>query len=136
MQQSSVPAAGQSSSVTWECDRLAHRFGSAADNGLRQPRYHPHAPVPDPCPEASLSEEKTAVPFINTADSRCGRCRLPTKPQAIHHTDVSGYSPHPGGGCGARFTRTSSDHQAVTADRLRNMRPDRPVHGEDAPPTG
>ncbi|WP_407696825.1 transposase [Streptomyces dysideae] len=39
MQQSSVPTAGQSSSVTWECDCLAHRFGNAADNGLRQPRY-------------------------------------------------------------------------------------------------
>ncbi|CAM5296185.1 hypothetical protein STENM36S_02332 [Streptomyces tendae] len=39
MQQSSVLAAGQSSSVTWECDCLAHRFGNAADNGLRQPRY-------------------------------------------------------------------------------------------------
>jgi transposase len=39
MQQSSVPTAGQSSSVTWECDCLAHRFGNAADNGTRKPRY-------------------------------------------------------------------------------------------------
>ncbi|MET9683891.1 IS5 family transposase [Streptomyces coeruleorubidus] len=39
MQQSSVPMAGRSSSVTWECDCLAHRFGNAADNGSRQPRY-------------------------------------------------------------------------------------------------
>jgi transposase len=31
--------AGQSSAVTWECDCLAHRFGNAADNGTRQPRY-------------------------------------------------------------------------------------------------
>jgi transposase len=30
---------GQSSAVTWECDCLAHRFGNAADNGVRQPRY-------------------------------------------------------------------------------------------------
>jgi hypothetical protein len=27
----------QSSSVTLECDRLAHRFGNAADNGTRLP---------------------------------------------------------------------------------------------------
>ena len=39
MQQSCVPMAGQSSAVTWECDSLAHRFGTAADNELRQPRY-------------------------------------------------------------------------------------------------
>ncbi|MGW4874368.1 IS5 family transposase [Streptomyces chartreusis] len=39
MQQSCVPTAGQSSAVTWECDCLAHRFGNAADNGTRQPRY-------------------------------------------------------------------------------------------------
>ncbi|WP_279331565.1 IS5 family transposase [Streptomyces sp. OS603R] len=39
MQQSCVPMAGQSSAVTWECDCLAHRFGNAADNGARQPRY-------------------------------------------------------------------------------------------------
>ncbi|MEV7394087.1 IS5 family transposase [Streptomyces sp. NPDC091215] len=39
MQQSCVPMAGQSSAVTWECDCLAHRFGNAADNGTRQPRY-------------------------------------------------------------------------------------------------
>ncbi|MFE2686181.1 IS5 family transposase [Streptomyces mirabilis] len=39
MQQSCVPMAGESSVVTWECDCLAHRFGNAADNGTRQPRY-------------------------------------------------------------------------------------------------
>lgn len=39
MQQCSVSMAGQSSSVTRECDCLAHRFGNAADNGFRQPRY-------------------------------------------------------------------------------------------------
>ncbi len=39
MQQSCAPMPGQSSAVTWECDCLAHRFGNAADNGTRQPRY-------------------------------------------------------------------------------------------------
>lgn len=37
--QSSVSMGGQSSSVTLECDCLAHRFGNAADNGFRQARY-------------------------------------------------------------------------------------------------
>ncbi|MFG2367669.1 IS5 family transposase [Streptomyces mirabilis] len=39
MPQSSVSLAGQSSSVTLECDCLAHRFGNAADNGFRQSHY-------------------------------------------------------------------------------------------------
>jgi len=39
VQQSCVPMTGQSSAVTWECDCLAHRFGNAADNGTRRPRY-------------------------------------------------------------------------------------------------
>lgn len=39
MLECSVWMAGQSSSVTRGCDCLAHRFGNAADNGSRQPRY-------------------------------------------------------------------------------------------------
>ena len=39
MPQCSVSMAGQSSSVARECDCLAHRFGNAADNGVRQRRY-------------------------------------------------------------------------------------------------
>jgi len=39
VQQSFVPMAGQSSAVTWECDCLAHRFGNAADNPMRERRY-------------------------------------------------------------------------------------------------
>ena len=39
MLQSSVPMPWQSTSVTWECDCLAHRFGNAADNGVRGRRY-------------------------------------------------------------------------------------------------
>jgi len=34
-----VSMAGQSSSVTRECDCLAHRFGNAADNPMRERRY-------------------------------------------------------------------------------------------------
>ena len=39
MPQCSVLMGAQSSSVTLECDCLAHRFGNAADNGFRQSRY-------------------------------------------------------------------------------------------------
>lgn len=39
MPQCSVSMGAQSSSVTLECDCLAHRFGNAADNGFRQSRY-------------------------------------------------------------------------------------------------
>ncbi len=39
MPQCSVSMAGQSSSVTRECDCLAHRFGNAADNPMRERRY-------------------------------------------------------------------------------------------------
>ena len=39
MPQSSVPVSGQSTLVTRECDCPAHRFGNAADNGMRQSRY-------------------------------------------------------------------------------------------------
>ncbi|SEE40968.1 Transposase [Streptomyces sp. 2231.1] len=39
MPQCSVSMAGQSSSVTGECDCLAHRFGNAADNLMRERRY-------------------------------------------------------------------------------------------------
>ncbi|MDH6622923.1 transposase [Streptomyces sp. LBL] len=39
MPQCSVSMGAQSSSVTLECDCLAHRFANAADNGFRQSRY-------------------------------------------------------------------------------------------------
>ncbi|WP_030595919.1 IS5 family transposase [Streptomyces anulatus] len=39
MPQSSVPMPWQSTSVALECDCLAHRFGNAADKGVRERRY-------------------------------------------------------------------------------------------------
>ncbi|WNZ07355.1 IS5 family transposase [Streptomyces sp. 11x1] len=39
MPQSSVSMSWQSTSVALECDCLAHRFGNAADNGVRERRY-------------------------------------------------------------------------------------------------
>jgi hypothetical protein len=78
--------------------------------------------------------ELTATLFIGITDSRCGHCRQPTLLRddqgapITHHTDVSGYDPEPGGGCGARFVDTGRDHTAITSWHLRNVRPDLPVH--------
>jgi hypothetical protein len=73
--------------------------------------------------------ELTATLVINLLDSYCSHCRKPTLIRGVtHHTDISGYTPKPGGGCGARFVDTSSDYAAVTTERLRELRPDLPVH--------
>ncbi|MET8377988.1 hypothetical protein [Streptomyces microflavus] len=71
--------------------------------------------------------ELTATLVINRTDSYCDGCRKPTLPKRTHHTDISGWSPVPGGGCGARFTATRSDYRDITADELRETRPDLPV---------
>ncbi|WP_282690193.1 MULTISPECIES: hypothetical protein [unclassified Streptomyces] len=71
--------------------------------------------------------ELTATLVINRTDSYCDGCRKPTLPKRTHHTDISGWSPVPGGGCGARFTATRSDYRGITADDLKDMRPDLPV---------
>ncbi|MGY3202747.1 hypothetical protein ACVW19_003262 [Streptomyces sp. TE5632] len=39
MPQPSVPMPGQPTAATRECDCLAHRFGNAADNSMRERRY-------------------------------------------------------------------------------------------------
>lgn len=71
--------------------------------------------------------ELTAVLYINRSDSRCGHCRKGTLPDATHHVDISGWTPRPGQGCGARFVATDSDYAAITNDELRRMRPDLPA---------
>ncbi|MEU2866850.1 transposase [Streptomyces mirabilis] len=76
MQQSSVPTAGQSSSVTWECDCLAHRFGNAADNGLRQPRY------PTDMTDAEWAAVRPLLPVPGWMRGRGGR------PEAYCHRAV------------------------------------------------
>lgn len=77
--------------------------------------------------------ELTATLIINISDSECGHCGKPTLLRdrhgtpTTHHTDISGYTPKPGGGCGARFVNTVSGHGAVTEWHLRDVRPDLPV---------
>ncbi|MFJ6440239.1 hypothetical protein [Streptomyces sp. NPDC091649] len=78
--------------------------------------------------------ELTATLVINRSDSYCDRCGKPTLPQRTHHTDISGWAPKPGGGCGARFTATRSDYRGITPNNLRDVRPDLPVATPPAAP--
>ncbi|RSS32564.1 hypothetical protein, partial [Streptomyces sp. WAC08241] len=75
---------------------------------------------------ATEQPELTATLVINRTDSYCDGCRKPTLPSKTHHTDISGWAPRPGGGCGARFTATRSDYRNITADDLKDVRPDLP----------
>ncbi|MFF2864543.1 hypothetical protein ACFVSX_32265 [Streptomyces rubiginosohelvolus] len=88
------------------------------------------AGVQPPTSEAEL----TATLVINRTDSYCDGCRKPTLPQRTHHTDISGWTPVPGGGCGARFTATRSDYRDITPDELREVRPDLPPATPPAAP--
>jgi hypothetical protein len=74
--------------------------------------------------------ELTATLLIGITSSKCGNCRQPTMPRATHHTDVSGWAPQPGGGCGARFVDTASGHSFITDWHLKRVRPDLPIRGE------
>ncbi|MFD9763217.1 hypothetical protein ACFWXI_06690 [[Kitasatospora] papulosa] len=78
--------------------------------------------------------EATATLVINRSDSYCDGCGKPTLPKRTHHTDISGWTPKPGGGCGARFTATRSDYRGITADDLKDVRPDLPVATPPATP--
>lgn len=71
--------------------------------------------------------ELTATLVIGITRSECGHCRKPTLIEATRHTDVSGYDPRPGGGCGAYFVSTRSGHSAITDSHLREVRPDLPI---------
>lgn len=97
--------------------------------GLRQEADGAAAGVQPPTSEAEL----TATLVINRSDSYCDGCGKPTLPQRTHHTDISGWTPKPGGGCGARFTATRSDYRGITADELKDVRPDLPPAAPAAP---
>lgn len=72
--------------------------------------------------------ELTATLVISRSHSYCGNCREETLPRATHHTDISGWTPEPGKGCGARFVDMRSDNGAVTGVDLKSIRPDLPLH--------
>ncbi|MGC5263892.1 hypothetical protein ACPXCO_23015 [Streptomyces cyaneofuscatus] len=91
----------------------------------------PLEPADKPAPSAA---EVTATLFVDNFESRCGNCQKPTLLHGVHrHTDISGWQPEPGGGCGARFVNIASRSRAVSDARLRELRPDLPVlgHNED-----
>ncbi|MDJ0342232.1 hypothetical protein QMK19_03400 [Streptomyces sp. H10-C2] len=80
--------------------------------------------TPAPAPAAEL----TATLLVGSLASRCSNCRMGTLISGVtHHRDVSGYSPQPGAGCGARFTAIAAEGWAATDAELRALRPDLPV---------
>jgi hypothetical protein len=77
--------------------------------------------------------EVTATLLVGDFQSRCGNCNKPTLLHGVHrHTDISGWRPQPGGGCGARFVDIATLSRAVPAERLRELRPDLPVRDSDS----
>lgn len=80
--------------------------------------------------------ELTATLVIGRSYSRCGHCGENTLPQDTHHVDICGWTPEPGGGCGARYVAMRSDYGG-TGEELRAMRPDLPIEDEqtDQPAT-
>lgn len=104
----------------------AEGFGALQVDGTAI-AIRPQAPAEEAAGEAA-GPELTATLLVGLFTSRCGNCRQPTLVYGVtHHTDVSGYEPKPGGGCGARFVDTAPDHPFVSAARLREMRSDLPV---------
>ncbi|MEU0991094.1 hypothetical protein [Streptomyces sp. NPDC005953] len=105
------------------------RYWSAIHDVIRGLRQEADGVQPPTEGEAEL----TATLVINRSDSYCDGCRKPTLPQRTHHTDISGWTPVPGGGCGARFTATRSDYRDITPDELKDVRPDLPAAAPAAP---
>lgn len=93
------------------------------------------AQQPTPAPAEETKPEPTATLVINRSDSYCDGCGKPTLYRHTHHTDISGWTPHTGGGCGARFTAMRSDYRGITADQLKDLRPDLPVVAPADPAT-
>ncbi|MEU5242482.1 hypothetical protein ACH4UR_37640 [Streptomyces lydicus] len=89
-----------------------------------------HDADPEDAPDAS-TDELTATLLVGDFESRCGNCNKPTLLHGVHrHTDISGWQPQPGAGCGARFVSIASLSRAVPAARLRELRPDLPVRAQ------
>lgn len=76
MPQSSVSMPWQSTSVTWECDCVAHRFGNAADNGVRERHY------PTDMTDAEWAEVRPLLPVPGWMQGRGGQ------PEAYCHRAV------------------------------------------------
>jgi transposase len=74
--QSSVSMPWQSTSVTWGCDCLAHRFGNAADKPLRERRY------PTDMTDAEWAEVRPLLPVPGWMRGRGGQ------PEAYCHRAI------------------------------------------------
>jgi hypothetical protein len=74
-----------------------------------------------------MNNELTATLIVGRSSSRCGNCNKDVLPSETHHNDISGYSPVPGGGCGARFVNMRLDYRGIGEGHARTMRPDLPI---------
>ena len=77
--------------------------------------------------------ELTATLVINITNSYCGHCGKPVLPKSTHHVDICGWTPKPGGGCGARFVDMRTDYSGITDEALLRVRPDLPIHARSLP---
>lgn len=77
--------------------------------------------------------ELTATLVINITDSYCDHCRQPVLPKSTHHTDICGWKPKSGGGCGARFVDMRSDYWNIADGDLLRVRPDLPIRSRSKP---
>ncbi|MGW1155983.1 hypothetical protein ACWD45_32465 [Streptomyces rubiginosohelvolus] len=81
--------------------------------------------------------EVTATLLIGDFTTVCSNCKKPTLLHGVtRHTDISGWNPVPGGGCGARFVNTDALDaldRPISAARLKELRPDLPVRGHASP---
>ncbi len=75
-------------------------------------------------------EPPTAVLIIGGWSSRCSACGADAWTDETHH-DTAPDSAH--GGCGARFTATTSEHWSATAATMHQLRPDLPCQDADHP---
>jgi hypothetical protein len=75
----------------------------------------------------NAASQLTATLVINITSSYCGNCRKPVMPKSIRHDDICGWTPKPGGGCGALFIDMRSDYVNLTSAELLRVRPDLPI---------
>lgn len=76
-----------------------------------------------PLSQPSIAEKLREALVINRTDSKCGACGRETLPRGETHTDISGYKPVPGGGCGVRWRYVTSDYTGMR-EAVQDVRPD------------
>ncbi|MFB7836012.1 hypothetical protein [Streptomyces sp. NPDC056056] len=113
------------------CTVRDHTLGYTTDAHQALPiTNQPAATQEPPAALQTTATEITATLCIDSSESRCGNCNKPTLPSAYRHTDISGYQPQPGAGCGARFVNTASLSWDISPEELHELRPDLPIRSQ------